>query len=62
MCANMMKEKDIKKIDWPTHFSILHFIEDIWEQEKEMLSSKQKEFKTAEKKVQKIAQREIAKV
>lgn len=51
----MIKQKGIKKVDWPANFSDLHPIEDIWDQEKEMLSSKQKKLRGARKEVQEQA-------
>ena len=38
--ANIIQKKGIKKIDWLTNSPDLHFIEDIWDWEKEMLSPK----------------------
>lgn len=62
MCANMIKEKGIKKVDWPANSPDLHPIEDIWDQEKEMLSSKWKGLRGAGKGVQEQARKEVAKV
>ena len=31
MCANMIKEKSIKKVDWPANFLDLYLIKDIWD-------------------------------
>ena len=58
----MIKEKGIKKVDWPANSPDLHPIEDIWDREKEMLSPKWKELRGAGKGVQEIARREVAKV
>lgn len=36
----MIKEKDIKKVDWPAISTNLHLIENILDQKKEILSFK----------------------
>ena len=58
----MIKEKGIKKLDWPANSPDLHPIEDIWDREKEILSLKWKKLRGTEKGVQQIARREVAKV
>lgn len=40
MCANIIKEKDIKNVNWLANSSDLHIIENIWDWKKELLSSK----------------------
>ena len=55
MGTNIIKEKSIKKIDWPANFSDLYLIEDTQDQEKKMLSFKWKELRGVRKEVQEIA-------
>lgn len=52
MCADIMKDKGIKKVEWLANYLDLHLIEDIWDQEKELLSSKWKQLRGAGKRVQ----------
>lgn len=62
ICANIIKEKGIKKVDWPANSPDLHPIEDIWDWEKELLSPKWKKLRRAGKEIQEIARREVTKI
>lgn len=60
MCADIIKDKGIKKVEWPANSLDLHSIEDIWDQEKELLSSKWKQLRGAGKGVQDRARKEVS--
>ena len=47
----MIKDKGIKKVHWLVNCQNLHPIKDIWNWEKEILSSKQNKLRGAEKRV-----------
>lgn len=58
--ADIIKDKGIKKVEWPANSLDLHSIEDIWDQEKELLSSKWKQLRGAGKGVQDRARKEVS--
>lgn len=62
VCANIIKEKDIEKLDQLSNSLDLHFIKNIGDRENEIQNLKQKELKEARKNIQEIAQKEVTKV
>lgn len=62
MCADIIRNNGIKRVKWPANSPDLHPIEDIWDQEKELLSSKWKQLRGAGKGVQNRARKEVAEV
>lgn len=62
MCADIIKEKRIKKVEWPANSPDLHPIENVWDCEKDLLAPKWRELRGSGKNVQEKARRETAKV